>query len=1066
MIVQESAIKRYFDKRTLTRGIEYFHEERVVEIVPESQGDGIWMIDSVVAGSERYEQEIVINARGEIVSTYCTCPVYYRCKHCAAALWKLAHTFVTLKDSYEQKIDRWVEDYLSLRQPQNNLLGSEEERNAMLIVRLFENPYESFTLYKKRRLKSGKWSRGSKLSNQRLFDRYESYRYELDFLNTTERALMEMLRDCVVHSRFGDAYVLAGKHGAQTLRRIVELGIGYFGDARQPLRWEEQKIALSLKWHKDKEGYYSIAPALGTQQLLLLETDPPMCIDSERMVLCEIASPHSHEMLQHLFGMPPIPWEKLSYLFSALTQKGAMGALPLPEGMEISHISEKPKTYARFYRVREGDGEARVLSVRVLYGAHRVDPMAPGTDSYVQHEGSIVHIERDTAYESALAERIASWGLTYTPAIGGYLSYADPDIHTARQRWIDIVSIEIPRLREEGWQIEIEDGFAFDVVEPESWIVQSEEEEEGWFSLSYKIRIAGREIPLVPVVRELLEAYDPQHPLPETLYLPLENGEFLKTDSQRIAPILRTLFDLFDHVDEDRLTLNAYEAHLLDTEDSALEWKGSEELKTLSHRLRDFQGIEPVEPAPTLNASLRAYQHEGISWMHFLHSYRFGGILADDMGLGKTVQTLAFVQMLRYQGGLDAPVLIVVPTSLLGNWREECARFTPDLRLLTLYGPGRHAHFETIAEHDIVLTTYALMQRDEAHYEKQSFHMMVLDEAQKIKNPRAKMTRAAKSIHARFRLALSGTPMENHLGELWSIFDFVMPGFLGSERDFKQRYRTPIEEQGDTALHRQLNRRIAPFMLRRTKEEVASELPPKTEIVRKASMGARQAALYESIRITTEQEVRDAIAAKGLARSHLHILEALLKLRQVCCHPGLLKIDAAQAVKESAKLTLFLELLEELMEEKRKVLVFSQFTSMLSILEKEIKARGYRYTKLTGATRKREEAIANFTDGKADIFLISLKAGGTGLNLVQADTVIHYDPWWNPAVEHQATDRAYRIGQDKPVFVYKLIVEGSIEEKIMALQEQKQARQDALHRGAREEREMDSKALLDVLGIR
>jgi len=308
--------------------------------------------------------------------------------------------------------------------------------------------------------------------------------------------------------------------------------------------------------------------------------------------------------------------------------------------------------------------------------------------------------------------------------------------------------------------------------------------------------------------------------------------------------------------------------------------------------------------------------------------------------------------------------------------------------------------------------------------------------------------------------------MENHLGELWSLFDFVMPGFLGGLKTFKEAYQRPIEKDHDPSIQDLLSRKTAPFVLRRTKENVATELPPKSEIIRRVRFEPKQAKLYENIRIAMEEKVREAIRTKGAAQSHITILDALLKLRQICNHPQLLKLTAAQKVTESAKTDLFFELLDELIAEGRKILVFSQFTKMLSILEDGIKARKYRYTKLTGATRKREEAISRFTDGDADIFLISLKAGGVGLNLVAADTVIHYDPWWNPAVENQATDRAYRIGQDKPVFVYKLIVEDTVEEKILQLQNKKKALTEAVYsRQNKTEERFDSEELAELLGL-
>ncbi|HHD80196.1 MAG TPA: DEAD/DEAH box helicase, partial [Campylobacterales bacterium] len=511
--------------------------------------------------------------------------------------------------------------------------------------------------------------------------------------------------------------------------------------------------------------------------------------------------------------------------------------------------------------------------------------------------------------------------------------------------------------------------------------------------------------------------------------------------------ILQTIFELFDKKDGDNLVIKPYDAHLLDIDDADIIWKGAKEIKELSQKLKNFKGIETVESAPNLQASLREYQHSGLNWLNFLHEFNFSGILADDMGLGKTVQTLAFLQLLKYRGELNKPTLIVMPTSLIGNWKNEINKFTPDLNYIELYGIDRADKFKKIEKYDIVLTTYQLAQRDEKKYENKKFLYIILDEAQKIKNPRTKMAVAIKSFSAEYRLALSGTPIENHLGELWSIFDFLMSGFLDNLKLFKSFYQNPIEKDMDIKKRELLNKKIAPFILRRTKEEVVQELPAKTEIIKRAKFDKKQAKLYENIRVTMEKKVREEIKGKGLSRSHITILDALLKLRQVCCHPQLLKLDSAKAIRESAKLEMFLELIDDLNLEGRKVLVFSQFTSMLTILEDEIKKRKISYTKLTGATRKREEAINKFTKGDASIFLISLKAGGVGLNLVEADTVIHYDPWWNPAVENQATDRAYRIGQDKAVFVYKLIVENTIEEQIIKLQERKKSLQSGIYKG-------------------
>jgi SNF2 family DNA or RNA helicase len=435
-----------------------------------------------------------------------------------------------------------------------------------------------------------------------------------------------------------------------------------------------------------------------------------------------------------------------------------------------------------------------------------------------------------------------------------------------------------------------------------------------------------------------------------------------------------------------------------------------------------------------LQARLRPYQHAGLSWMQFLREYGFGGILADDMGLGKTIQTLAHILVEKEAGRLDAPALVVAPTSLMGNWQAEAARFAPGLRVLLLHGKDRAAQFERIDDADLVLTTYPLLGRDEAALRRHRYHLLILDEAQYIKNSRSKSAQAACLLDARHRLCLTGTPVQNHLGELWSQFNFVMPGFLGGEKGFNAEFRKPIEQYGDSLRKDLLVRRVKPFMLRRTKDKVATELPPKTEIVFPVELGGAQRDLYETVRVAMDRKVRDEIDRKGLARSQIVILDALLKLRQVCCDPRLLK-GAGDA--GSAKLGALMELLETLLSEGRKVLVFSQFTSVLALIGDALRARAVEFVVLTGDTVDRAAPIAAFQQGKVGVFLISLKAGGVGLNLTAADTVVHYDPWWNPAAENQATDRAWRIGQERPVFVYKLIARGTLEEKIQDMQRRK-----------------------------
>jgi superfamily II DNA or RNA helicase len=446
-------------------------------------------------------------------------------------------------------------------------------------------------------------------------------------------------------------------------------------------------------------------------------------------------------------------------------------------------------------------------------------------------------------------------------------------------------------------------------------------------------------------------------------------------------------------------------------------------------------------PLGPLEEVLRPYQRQGVAWLQFLRDNNFGGILADEMGLGKTLQTLAFFQSLHTNRKLSGPVLIVCPTSLVFNWLAEAKKFTPGLKALALHGTGRHEQFENIAGSDLVVTSYALIRRDAERYGELEFDTLVLDEAQHIKNRQTQNAQAVKAIRAGHRLVLTGTPMENSVLDLWSIIDFLMPGYLGSAADFRERYEQPITRDKDEAAQARLGRRLRPFILRRLKTEVARDLPVKLEQVSFCELTEDQAEIYRQVLAVSRKEVLEAVGAQGVAKSKMIVLNALLRLRQICCDLRLLMLDQAEFTDEnSGKLAMFGELLEEAMDGGHRVLVFSQFTTMLGLLKAKLSAENIEFCYLDGSTTNRGAVVEKFqTQAQIPVFLISLKAGGVGLTLTGADTVVHFDPWWNPAVEDQATDRAHRIGQTRVVTSYKLIARATVEEKILALQQKKRA---------------------------
>jgi SNF2 family DNA or RNA helicase len=380
------------------------------------------------------------------------------------------------------------------------------------------------------------------------------------------------------------------------------------------------------------------------------------------------------------------------------------------------------------------------------------------------------------------------------------------------------------------------------------------------------------------------------------------------------------------------------------------------------------------------------------------------------------------------------------------NWQAEAKRIAPTLHVLTLQGADRANDFSRMPDHDVVLTTYPLLWRDLAALAAQPFHLLILDEAQTVKNAASRSANAVRRLQARHRLCITGTPLENHLGELWTQFDFLMPGFLGDARSFARLWRRPIEVNGETLRAQMLAQRVRPFILRRCKEDVAAELPPRTEVIKRVQLRGLQRDLYESVRVAADEHVRRILQRKGFAGSQITILDALLKLRQVCCDPNLIKGIKPSKTMERAKLEMLRDMLPALVAEGRRILVFSQFTEMLGLIETELVSMQLPWLALTGKTppAARGAVVAQFQEKNIPILLISLKAGGVGLNLTAADTVIHIDPWWNPAVEEQATARAHRIGQAQTVFVYKLVVEGSIEERILELQARKAALAEAV----------------------
>ena len=496
-------------------------------------------------------------------------------------------------------------------------------------------------------------------------------------------------------------------------------------------------------------------------------------------------------------------------------------------------------------------------------------------------------------------------------------------------------------------------------------------------------------------------------------------------------------FDVYRN-NENKFIVKTYRAGLLNELTTlGVELVLSENFEKFWTQISSFSTAEEIEIPKGINAELREYQAKGISWLWFMYKYGLNGILADDMGLGKTLQALTLLEKAKEDDG-PMPTLVICPTSVVFNWEAEIQKFAPGLTCLKFSGVERQQFFKEIPNYDIIITSYALVRRDIEKLKKINFRYVILDESQNIKNALSQTAQAVKKLTSQHKLALSGTPIENRLEELWSVFDFLMPGFLFSISEFNFRYVNPIMERADKTVEKRLKLQIYPFILRRMKRDVAKDLPDKVENIAYCELTPTQRDFYMEVLDSTKEELFKSIEQNGIEKSRLSIFSALLRLRQICCHPRLYDKEGVKGHVPSGKFEHLKEMLEEIISEGHRVLLFSQFVDMLDITKAWLEREGIPYEYLTGKTKDRQGAVERFnTNDKIPIFLVSLKAGGTGLNLTGADYVIHYDPWWNPAVEDQATDRAYRIGQTKKVFVYRLITKNTVEEKIQKLKQVK-----------------------------
>ncbi|QAU23816.1 helicase [Dyella sp. M7H15-1] len=1066
-------ITQWLGNRTILKAMDYLHD------VSDLHWDGP-TLHGRVQGTEfaPYETEIRFFdvSPSRLREATCSCPVGIRCKHAAALLLVNLQSPAKTSHGVRPELLRWLEGFRSQLVPTSKPKQASSRPTHSLLYAFCTDIDQApgVCMFKARLNPAGKvQSLGSVWNNIDA-----ALTRSMKFITEDDLPILRAFRQIHPDSYY-DHFPLSGIEGATVIERILATGRAfafeknsdgmYYGIDNKTYTFGNINTAparpASVTWQADDKNRIKPVLQVDPPATLLFMTQPCWYVDTTRGEAGIIDSSCPATLLAAFLSMPPVSSSELGVVAAVMQEVAPELPLPTSDDTQVPtvDITPTPVLYLETRPIAVYHGDFDVDNKRLDFATLHFDYAgvrleAGSTRSLARNaQDETVYVKRRPEDEQKAAKMLKQIGLRKIPR-NNLFGHRVPDSDVLSLRtasdWPAFMQAAVPELRRQGWQVEMSADFSQNVIVIDDIDGSIQQSDNDWFDLDMGIVVNDRKVSLVPLLTTLfqrderwlsgqLESIGDD----EMIELRTPNNERLRMQAARIKPIMRVLIDLFEGLGSgENLRVSTLDLGRLQALHDTGRWQfhGDSAIQALAKRLLAGPGVHDVAPPTGLKAHLRPYQQQGLNWMQFLRTHDLAGVLADDMGLGKTVQTLAHILCEKEAGRLDRPALVVMPTSLMHNWCEEAQRFAPALRVLDLHGPQRQENFGRISEHDLVLTTYPLLWRDEEALTKTDYHLLILDEAQYVKNATSQASAVIRKFKTRHRLCLTGTPLENHLGELWSQFDFLLPGLLGSQRDFTQRWRTPIEKNGDTVRRELLARRIRSFVLRRRKDEVAQELPPKTIVTINVELEGAQRDLYESVRSAMQKKVRDAIAANGFARSHIIVLEALLKLRQVCCDPRLVKTPSAGKIKQSAKLETLMDMLPPMIEEGRRILLFSQFTSMLGLIATALDAQAIPYAMLTGDTINRAAVIKRFNSGKVPVFLISLKAGGVGLNLTTADTVIHYDPWWNPAVENQATDRAHRIGQDKPVFVYKLVTTASIEEKIVVMQEKKAALAEAV----------------------
>lgn len=1042
--IPEAAIQwvaELFDPRVFARGLDYARDGRVHLV------RGEWPVVARVRGTRGYVVTVHYKPENHHAHSECSCPVGFDCKHAAAAaLVAMASQRDVADARYRARKEEAVGTWLARMGVAAAVDVPVRSRDVVAYVLAPGTEAPTLEVHRTRLRRAGTYGRSSPIGSPT-----DSQRGAPSWVSVDDLRRIALLRAV---TRAGDhqTSLPIERIDAALWLELAETGRLFWDRVGGAILAAGSPRTLDLTWRElpDRPGELTIAVS---DDVILLAAHECHYVDLRSAEIGRLDLGVPAAVVQQLIAAPPVPAAMLATVRRSLRpllgESAATELAPHDDGDVADEVFYEPMRPQLTVALAAARGDEHELSLRAdaCYG--------------------------DRVFELAVweAERPAARDLVAEGArrdrLDRLLGELDDRAHDtgalgvlARLR--DVAHRVVPTLVHEGWRCVLDDDLPVEpVITEATWVEKLRPRSESkWFSFELGVVVAGRTVPLLPILVAAIR--DGDVPLDPALLaadrvpgvnLRLPDGALVHVAGDRLRRWLRPLLELelrgLDDAGE--LVVPGFTAvELADT--SPGRFADRELLDEARARLERLLELQPRREPAGFGGELRDYQRRGLDWLHVLHDAGYGGLLADDMGLGKTVQALAFLDHLRGEGrlGAGAPALVVAPRSVVGHWRDEAVRFCPALEPAVHLGAGRPRSAEAVAAAPLVVTSYQTMLRDVDMLGQVDWSVVLFDEAQALKNPSTRVRKAAARLRAQSRFAITGTPIENHLRELWSQMDLVMPGLLGRGPTFEGVFRRPIEKYGKTEALDLLRQRIRPFLLRRTKPEVDIDLPDKTEIIEHIELGAAQRDLYESLRLSLDADVREALRDRGVQGSSLVVLDALLKLRQCCCDPRLIKTPQAQEVKRSAKLTRLMSMLEELADSGRFALVFSQFTSMLRLIADACTEADIDYLELTGRTRNRDEVVRAFQRGEAPVFLVSLKAGGVGLNLTRADTVIHYDPWWNPAAEDQATDRAHRIGQDQHVFVYKLVARGTLEERIAELQRGKRALTDATleHGGA------------------